>query len=154
MQLMRVIFVISLGFNLFIVGWWLGDQWRRPAPQGPRPLNFTAFLQHRLDLSTLDLIREPLDDVNEIMRAGFNARREIFKKLRTLVSQEPYDRQAVEALLLELPSRRFANEQMQWKMVGVVLAKLSAAERKSFAELVFPQPIGFPPPPSPPEAHQ
>lgn len=137
----------SLGLNLFIAGWWLSDAWRSTRFVDPRPISFTDLAQRRLPPGALDLIREPLARADNVIEAGFKARQEILERLRYLVPQEPYDRQAVEALLAELPGQRLANEQTQWKLVGEALAKLPADQRKAFAELMFAPRIQFPPSP-------
>lgn len=146
MRAIKFALLASLGLNLFIAGWWLSDAWRSKQFVDLRPISFTDLAQRHLPPEALDLIREPLSRADNVIEVGFKARQAILERLRYLVPQEPYDQQAVEALLAELPGQRLANEQKQWKLVGEALAKLPADQRKAFAELMFAPRLQSPPP--------
>lgn len=152
MRRIHLILLASLGLNLFILGVWVGEFWRGPVPPfAPRPVDFAGLVQQRIDPASVAMIGERLDKLDEIMRFGFEARRQAFVRLREIIAREPYDQQAVEALLAELPAQRLASEETQWQLIAGVLARLPVEGRLAFADVVF-APPGLRPMP-PPRGH-
>ncbi|SEQ52342.1 Heavy-metal resistance [Devosia sp. YR412] len=155
MSPLRIALYVSLGVNLFIVGWWVGDVWRRPPPMEPRPFNVAGIAQQRLDPATMDTIGPALAAIDTALRSGFEERDAIFAELREAVTAEPYDADRVETLLSQLVVQRTATEEAQWDLVGDTLAKLSPADRIALADIIFlrpggnrpPKPGDMPPPP-------
>jgi hypothetical protein len=149
MSPLRIALFVSLGVNLFIVGWWVGDIWRRPPPMEPRPFNIGMMAQDRLDSATMDAIGPLLQSFDEVVRSGFAARDKVFADLRVAVAADPYDAQRVDALLASLVDQRVATENAQWRLVGETLAKLSPDQRDALADIIFLRPPGPPQGPFP-----
>lgn len=147
---LRIALFISLGVNLFVAGWWVGDIWVRP-PRMAMPAPDSSFLasmvKERVSPETMAAIGPSLETIDATFRAGFEARNVIFVELRAAVSAEPYDTATVSRLLSSLVSTRTEIETAQWDQVGETLGRLSASERDVLAEIFFPLPSDrqFPP---------
>lgn len=140
MPILRVALFVSLGLNLFIVGWWVGDAWRRPMPMQPREFTLRPVVQSRLSAETFDQLRPSLDAMDDLLRQGFRARVELFGNLIAAVKAEPYDKAKVDDLLAQLVDARTSVEKAQWQLVGDTLAGLDAQQRAAFAEVIFVRP--------------
>lgn len=151
---LRIALFISLGFNLFVAGWWVGDIWRRP-PMMEMPAPNTSFLANmvraRVSPDTMQAIGPSLEAIETTFRTGFEARNAIFVELRAAVSADPYDSATVERLLSTLVTNRTETETEQWHQVGETLGRLPAGQREILAEIFFPLPsdLKFPPGPRP-----
>ncbi|WEK03293.1 MAG: periplasmic heavy metal sensor [Candidatus Devosia phytovorans] len=152
MSPLRLGLIVSLGLNIFVLGWWVGGLWRDPRPMEPRPFVMADVAASRLSPETLEAIKPTLDAVDHLLQQGFSERVSIFQELTQAVRAEPYDEARVTDLLLRLVDARKQAETEQWRLVGDALADLSAAERSAFAEIVFlgPRGPGGPPPPGGP----
>ena len=142
MSPLRIALYVSLGVNLFIVGWWVGDVWRRPPMMEPRPFNVAFMAQDRLDPATMQSIGPILGAIDSVIRTGFDERIQTFADLREAVAADPYDPVAVDALLGRLVDQRNGTETAQWKLVGEALATLSARDRDALASVIFIRPQG------------
>lgn len=156
MPIWRIALFVSLGLNLFIVGWWVGDTWRQPRPMEPRPFSMRPVAESRLSPETVDLLQPSLEAMDDLLEQAFKARVDLFDDLTEAVRAEPYDRGHVDELLAQLVQNRTAAETQQWRLVGETLAGLSADQRAAFAEIVFVRPgpqlswsASQPPPPMP-----
>lgn len=155
---LRIALFISLGFNLFVAGWWVGDVWRRPPMmemRAPDSSFLADMVKERVSAETMQAIGPSLEAIDATFRAGFEARSAIFVALRAAVAADPYDAAAVSQLFASLVSARTETETAQWRQVGDTLALLSAGEREILAEIFFPLPSdrnfprGMPPGPPP-----
>lgn len=145
----RIALFVSLGLNLFVVGWWVGDISRRPPPMQPQPLTMANMVKDRLSDETMEAIRPSLDALDAVIRDGFVNRTELFAKLREAVAADPYDQALVEDLLGQLVSQRTTAETEQWQIIGEALAHLTTEQRGALADIVFVRPNPMPPPSGP-----
>jgi len=141
------VLLASLGLNLFLLGLWVGSRSEFPQfmpppfqlPQ-PRPITLGERLATQLSPEGLARVSQPIAQLDNVMRRGFEERQHIFDQLRDLVLAEPYDAAAVKALLDRLPEQRLNGEADQWSIVADILGSLSEQDRRAFAESVFLRP--------------
>lgn len=143
MSVLRIALIISVGFNLFVAGWWVGDIWHRPPMMG-MPAPNISFLENlvkdRVSPETIEAIGPSLELIDATFRAGFDARTAIFADLRVAVSAEPYDPAAVSELFSVLVNSRTQTETEQWRQIGETLGQLPADQRSILADIFFPAP--------------
>lgn len=140
MPILRIALFVSLGLNLFIVGWWVGDASRSPFPMQPREFTLRPVVESRLPPETFEILRPSLDAMDDLLRGGFRARVELFEDLVDAVKAEPYDKVRVNELLARLVDARTSVERQQWELVGNTLAGLDAEQRAAFATVIFVRP--------------
>lgn len=140
MSILRIALFVSLGLNLFIVGWWVGDTWRPPFPMQPREFTLRPIVESRLPPETFAVLRPSLDAMDDLLRGGFRARVELFEDITAAVKAEPYDKARVNELLARLVDARTSVERQQWELVGDTLAGLDAEQRAAFAAVIFVRP--------------
>lgn len=141
MSRIRIALFVSLGINLFFVGWWIGDVWPRPPQQlvfGPASMIERA--QQQISAESMAAISPALEAINEAFRHSFDDRNVVFRELREVVSATPYDAKAVEDLFATRVTARTQAEVTQWELVGNVLGQVSDEERAILAMIFFPLP--------------
>lgn len=144
---LRIALFLSLGFNLFVAGWFVGDVWRRPPMMempAPNASLLVNMIGQRVSPQTMAVIAPSIEAIDATFRAGFEARTAIFVQLRAAVSADPYDADTVNQLFASLVSARTGTETAQWRQVSETLAQLSASERLVLAEIFFPLPSDRP----------
>lgn len=140
MPFLRIALLVSLGLNLFVIGWWAGEAWRRPQPMQAQQFTVLPIMDARLSTETMDALRPSLVAMGNLMRQGFQDRAAVFENLIEVVKAEPYDKGKVDELLARLVDDRTSVEKQQWQLVAEMLAKLTAEQRAAFAEVIFVRP--------------
>jgi uncharacterized membrane protein len=139
MNVFRLALLLSIGLNVFFVGWWVGDAMHIPGGSG-RPPSFRERLEGRLSPEGMRAISDVLNRVDGIMQSGMDDRDGQMARIRELLIKQPFDRAAVGRLLDELPEdRRQARGQMS-ELLSSALERLSLEDRAAFARAVFMRP--------------
>jgi len=143
MTSIRLLLIASLAFNLFLAGWWVGNAFRQP-PGGPMPMPQVMRYVDRASPEERETIRGIFEDIDVVIRAGFDQRAETFAKLRAVVMADPFDQAEFDRLMTQLPQERIALEQRQWAIIRDAIIDQSAENRQALAEIFF-LPPGPPP---------
>lgn len=137
MPFIRILLLASLGLNLFLAGWWMGDVFevRRP----PR-LSFSERLARALPAETMARIAPAAAEVDQLLRQGFSEREQTLEQLKALSRKEPLAREEFDKLIAALAAQRARAEQVLWRRVGEVFVSLTPAERAAVTDVIFPYP--------------
>ena len=130
MSPLRIALFASLGLNLFIGGWWVGDIVRRAPVMMPPPMMGGVAEPSAAIVPTLKAI-------DTILRNGTLERITLLETLRDTASAEPYDAAAVRALLDSMLDLRQRVDAERWSVVAEALPKLNEADRVALAGYIF-----------------
>lgn len=132
MSPLRIALFASLGLNLFIGGWWVGDVVRRaPGMMPPLMMGGNAVAEPSATVMPI------LKTIDTILTTGAAQRVELLEALRATASAEPYDGAAVRALLDAMLDLRQRVDAERWSAVAEALPKLNEADRVALAGYVF-----------------
>jgi uncharacterized membrane protein len=139
----RLILVASLALNLFLAGLVVGNLIRPgfgPMPSGPRPFSFVERVVNSVAPERREEVAKLMDEVDAVMRKGFDDRSSQFDQLREIVSQETLDEAALDKALAALPAQRLSNEKAQWRAIGALIKTVSSEDRRVLADAFFMRP--------------
>lgn len=132
MSPLRIALFASLGLNLFIGGWWVGDVVRRAPGMPPPPMMGSNGIPE-----PPAAILPTLKAVDQILRDGTDERVALLDALRAAASAEPYDAAAIRTLLDSMIDLRQRVDAKRWSTVADALPALSQADRTALANFVF-----------------
>lgn len=144
MSPLRIALFASLGLNLFIGGWWVGDVVRRAPGMQPPP-----FMGGNGGGPPPTAIAPTLEAIDRIIRNGMTERIALLGQLHAAAIAEPYDAAAMRTLLDSLLDLRRRVDAEHWSAVADSLPILNQADRTALADFVFnpnPGPAGNPAP--------
>lgn len=152
--------LISIGFNLFIAGWWVGSMMMRPGiegrwpgppfggpPAGPHPDDRgpqarpspVAMLQRRLEgrLSAEGMrdVARLLEMVDSQVTRRLEASAEPRNRAREILAAENFDADAFAKVLMDLQTQRSTEEAELTRRTVDVIRRLSGADRKALADV-------------------
>ena len=130
----RVVFILSLGLNLLVLGAVLGHAWRGGFDRGPPPLSWgLRSLSPEARAQVMPRLRENLQE----SRAHRRALRQAARAVEAAVGREPFDRRGLTDALTALRGATNAYQQQMHERALAVLAELSPEDRRAVAALLL-----------------
>lgn len=145
-RMLPAILLVSLGLNLFFLGWLAGSGFRPhglpPPPMGGPFRSLERQLAGRLSPEGMTKVGDLLHELEAGMREQFDAGDAVRRQLHSILTAETFSRDDFIRTIGVLTAGRtkFDNESAQ--RVADVVAKLSARDRAAFADAVLSIPPG------------
>jgi uncharacterized membrane protein len=127
--------VVSVGINLFLVGFIVarGFGQPRPPPRGPGPFH----AREMFDVGRSPEMRERFRQQKDELRPKHRALREARKELERALLAEPYDRARVEASLADLRRGTTALQEGMHEALLDIASDLEPERRRAFVRQNF-----------------
>lgn len=132
-----IVLVISLGLNLFGVGWWLGSHWQA-APEDkaalpPLPLRLPPLLRALPD-SAQQRMGEEWQAEHRKVHQQLRRMRSLRREVHAALHREPFDPAALEQSLNALRERQNQAQAALHAQILRIAEELTPQERRQFAE--------------------
>ena len=131
----RVVFILSLGLNLLVLGAVLGHAWRGGFDRGRRPSAGGSSLSPEARAKVMPRLRENLQE----SRAHRRALRQAARAVEAAVGRERFDRRGLTEALTALRGATNAYQQQMHERALAVLAELSPEDRQLWRPCCFAQ---------------
>jgi uncharacterized membrane protein len=146
-NLVPFVLIASVGANLFLAGWILGDRssfaLRGPPPPGP----FAEHVTDALSPQGAEIMRTTFDKMRERFEANFDEVRAEHARKDKLLSATSFDKAAFLAELKTERDERADDEAEANEIFSDGIAQLSLEDRHKLAALRLPPHLGGGPPP-------
>jgi hypothetical protein len=145
---LRVLVFVSLGLNLFLGGYWVGEFLNRsvipPRPGPGRLQDMADRLRGQLGPDAMRKIDRLVVDIDEMFRNRGPAGGDVRSTLRQVISESRFDQEAFLRTVTQLSAERSSFDSDVALRIAAVLSELSERDRQILADVALRQ---FPPPP-------
>jgi Heavy-metal resistance len=136
--LLPLALVVSVGVNLFVAGWLVGDRAGRFGPPPPPPGSMRGFLdslQSKLSPEGARIMDAMVRNFEDRSFQHFRRFEDLGERMQSALAGEPFDRAGFLAAAHELSAEQAADRSEGAEQIADAIEKLSPEDRKRLSEM-------------------
>jgi hypothetical protein len=136
--LLPLALVVSIGVNLFVAGWLVGDRAGRFGPPPPPPGSMRGFLdslESELSPEGARIMDAMVRNFQDRSFQHFRSFEDLGERMQSALAGEPFDRAGFLAAAHELSAEQAADRSEGAEQIANAIEKLSPEDRKRLSEM-------------------